>query len=133
MPTPSPIARLVERLRLAFFRSFFSLLLAAIALSEWVVSARGLTRLGLVIPPFGHLAGALAIFACNRWLVRRLRRRAGGRLVAVYTAFAFTCVFGGAFVGLAELVWALARGAVALPRLAGLPAAADFSAWHRGF
>ena len=128
----SQVARLVERLRLAFFRSFFSLLLAAIATSEWVVCARALARFGLAIPLLGHLAGALAFFAGNRWLLRRLRTHAGGRFVSVYTAFAFTCVFGGAFVGVTELAWALARGAVALPRLVGLPAFADLSPWQRG-
>jgi len=131
-PAP-PSAGLIERLRLAFFRSFFSLLIGAIALSEWVVSARALARLGVTIPVLGHVAATLVVFAFNRWLIRRMRRHGSGPLVAVYTAFAFTCVFGGALVGAAELVWLVGRGATAVAHLLGLAPAGVLAPWRGRF
>ncbi len=128
----SAVARFVEPLRLAFFRSFFALLLGAIALSEWVVGARILARAGVAIPLLGHLAGASAVFAFNRWLLRRLRTRTAGTLISFYTAVAFTCVFGGAFVGLAELGWALANGSSTVLQLTGLTRG-GLSAWQGAF
>jgi len=121
-----------ERLRLAFFRSFFSMLIGAIALSELAVSARALARLGVAIPFVGHVAGTFAVFAFNRWLLRRMRTHASGPLVAVYTAFAFTCVFGGAFLGAAELIWTLARSAAALAHVVGLAPVGALASWHGG-
>ena len=131
-PAP-PSAGLIERLRLGFFRSFFSLLIPAIALSEWVVSARALARLGVTIPALAHVAATLAVFAFNRWLIRRMRTHGSGPLVAVYTAFAFTCVFGGVLVGAAELVWLTGRGATAVAHLLGLAPAGVLAPWRGGF
>ena len=121
-----------ERLRLAFFRSFFSTLIGAIALSEWVVTARALARVGVAVPWIGHVAGALAVFAFNRWLLRRMRTHASGTFVAVYTAFAFTCVFAGVFLGAAELLWGVARGGAALAHRLGLAPADALASWRGG-
>jgi hypothetical protein len=131
--TPSSSAgRAVERLRLAFFRAFFPLLLGTIAVGEWVVVARAAARLGAALHPVAHLLGPASFFVLNRWLIRR--RRAGGRLVSAYTAFAFTCVFAAAFVGVAELVWTVARiGAAPAVQLARLVPTANLTSWTRAF
>ena len=93
----SPATHVFERLRVAFFRTFFPLLFAAIAVSEWVVVARVATRLGAAPPPLLHVLGPIAFYALNSWLVRRLRRGSSGA-VSLYVAFAFTSLFCGAFV-----------------------------------
>ena len=127
----SPAAHVFERLRVAFFRTFFPLLFAAIAVSEWVVVARVATRLAAAPPPLLHVLGPIAFYALNSWLVRRLRRGGSGA-VSLYVAFAFTSLFCGAFVAVAELVWALVRLG-AMPAVhAGLIPVADVARWDRG-
>jgi predicted MPP superfamily phosphohydrolase len=129
----SPAARAVERLRIAFFRTFFPLLFAAIAVSEWVVIARVATRLGIAPQPLLHVLGPVAFYALNSWLTRRLRAGGRGAAVSLYVAFAFTSVFCGAFVAVAELAWALARlGAIPAVH-AGLVPMADVARWDRTF
>src|SRR5437868_3302532 len=121
----SPAARIVERLQLAFFRTFFPLLFAAIAVSEWTVVARIAGRLGAAPQPLLHVIGPLAFYALNTWLIRRLRTGRSSAAVSLYVAFAFTSIFCGAFVGVAELAWALARlGAISAVHAGFVPVAA---------
>lgn len=102
----------IERLRLGFFRSFFQLLLASIAVAEWAVAAWIATQLGVDVPPVLHGAAPLAIFAANRAILAR-RRGAGpaGTLTRVYAAVAFTSVFAGLFLLLGGIVAALGDAA----------------------
>jgi predicted MPP superfamily phosphohydrolase len=129
----SPASRVLERLRVGFFRIFFPLLLAAIAASEWVVLARVATRLGVAPHPVLHLLGPVSFYAVNRWLARRLRAGGRGTLVSTYVAFAFTAVFCGAFVGIAELVWAVARLGTLPAVRAGLVPVAGVARWDQAF
>jgi predicted MPP superfamily phosphohydrolase len=102
---------LVERVRLAFFRSFFRLLIVFIAVAEWACIAWTLHALGARIPSAAHVLAPAAIFWLNRRIV--LRRRAGSSastpvaqaILRTYVAFAFTSIFGGVFLALAGLVW----------------------------
>jgi len=127
-------ARLVERFRVAFFRRFLSLLLAAIAVSEWVILVRISKRAGLTVPLSLHVLVPLGFFLVNRALSARLRELPSGRIASAYAAFAFTCVFGGVIVGVAELGWAIAKlGAVPAVRAAGLVPVAAASGWDAMF
>lgn len=95
----------------AFFRSFFSLLLVAIAASEWAVIAHVMTRLGATLPAGSFPAGLGLFFVGNRVLVQRMRAPRsprGRRLLRYYAAAAFTAVFCGVYLALVEAV----RGAV---------------------
>ena len=92
----------LERLRLGFFRSFFQLLLASIALAEWGVAAWVAGQLGARLPSVLHFVGPLVIFVCNRALLTR-RRSAASALVRGYAALAFTSVFAGAFLAVGEV------------------------------
>jgi predicted MPP superfamily phosphohydrolase len=102
---------LLERARLAFFRSFFRLLIVFIAVAEWACIAWTLRAFGIGVPRVLHLVAPLAIFALNRGIV--LSRRAGRAparpavqaLLRAYVAFAFTSVFAGLFLAAAGLVW----------------------------
>lgn len=98
-----------ERLRLGFFRVFFRLLLGAIAIGQWMVLARILARAGATIVPVQHLLGTLAFYGVNLLLTRRMRAHRSGRLLAFYTAFAFSSVFGALVIVGAELVWLVLR------------------------
>ena len=100
-----------ERLRLAFFRAFFALLLGGIALSEWAVVAWIATRLGADIPLGAHVVAPVAIYLLNRAIAPHLRSThgVGGPLMRGYARFAFTAVFCGVFLLLAALAWGLAR------------------------
>src|SRR5581483_6344094 len=109
----------MERLKRVFFRSFFRLLLVAVALGEWTCVAWVLWASGRALPAWAHVAGVVGIFAVNRWLVRHRRGahplpRAVGRLVPVYASAAFTSVFCALFLAAAGVVWGVGR-------LAGLP------------
>ncbi len=68
----------LERLRLGFFRSFFQLLLASVALAEWGVAAWVAGQFGARLPSVLHLVGPLVIFVCNRALLTRRRARGLG-------------------------------------------------------
>src|SRR5205085_1179874 len=72
-------------------------------------------------------------YALNTWLIRRLRSGRSSAAVSLYVAFAFTSIFCGAFVGIAELAWALARlGAISAVH-AGFVPVADAARWDRAF
>ncbi len=128
------LARFLERFRLTFFRWFLPLLLAAIAASEWVILVRVARRFGVAVPGGMHALAPVGLFVVNRALAARLRVAPGGRIASAYAAFAFTCVFGGVLVGVAELAWALARlGAVPAVRAAGVVPVALTSGWEPTF
>jgi len=105
------VASLVARLRLGFFRAFFSLLLVAIAAAEWAVVAWIAVRLGARIPAAAHVAAPLAIYLGNRLLAPHLRSThpALRPVMRGYAGFAFTAVFCGVFLALAGIAWTLAR------------------------
>lgn len=100
-----------ERLRLAFFRAFFALLLGGIALSEWAVVAWIATRLGAEIPLGAHVLAPVAIYVLNRPIAPHLRSTHAvlGPLLRGYARCAFTAVFCGVFLLLAALAWGLLR------------------------
>lgn len=130
----SAVADLAERLRLAFFRAFFPLLLGAIAIAEWAVMARLLGRVGIGPPFLLHLVGPALIYALNRWLATRLR--VGGRRprwLRLYTGFAFTSVFCGLFLLFAALAWGGLLSAVAMARIGGLGWHVDLASVERPF
>ena len=111
LSVPSP---LLERLRLAFFRSFFRLLVLIVAVAEWACIAWGLGRVGLAPPLAAHVLAPVAIFVLNRRILGargRRRSRFGRRLVHGYVAFAFTSVFAAIFL-LAATVTGTAGAAV---------------------
>ena len=123
-----------ERLRLGFFRVFFRLLLAAIALGQWMVIARILARAGVTVVPAHHVLGALAFYGLDLALMRRMRTRRSGRLLAVYTGIAFTSVFGALLIASAELLWLVLR--VTAPpgvALAGFVPPVDPARWQALF
>ncbi|MCC6766289.1 MAG: metallophosphoesterase [Deltaproteobacteria bacterium] len=110
--TTLPSARtsdLGERLRLGFFRVFFRLLLAAIAVGEWLVIARVLARSGIAPAPAHHALGVVGFYGVNLILARRLATRPRGPLLAAYAGFAFTSVFAALVLASAELAWTLLR------------------------
>src|SRR5689334_10010342 len=129
-PSPaSPASRALERMRVAFFRTFFPLLFVAIAAGEWTVVARAAARLGAPPPLVLHLLGPPLFYAFNVWLMRRLRVGASTAAVSVYVAFAFTSIFCAAWVAIAETAWALARLAVIPAVSAGAVPAGAVARW----
>src|SRR5947207_7962237 len=102
-------AGVVATVKRAFFRSFFRLLLAFIALAEWACVAWVLLAVGVRLPPAVHVLAPLAFFYLNRRLVVRRRSSRRGRrpladaLLRGYVAFAFTSIFCALFLGLAGL------------------------------
>ncbi len=111
----TPVASLGERVRLRFFRAFFSLLLGAIAAAEWAVAAWIAMRLGARIPFAVHVAAPLAIYFGNTAIGPYLRSTHPvlRPIMRGYAAVAFTAVFCGVFLGLAALAWGAVRlGAV---------------------
>jgi len=104
--SPSATSRdgLGERLRLAFFRAFFAILLLAIAVSEWSVVAWVLPQAGVAVPAAAHVVCPTVLWLVNRRIAgaRRAGRRGGGAL-RVYVAVAFTSVFAGVFLALTGL------------------------------
>jgi len=99
-----------ERARVAFFRAFLPLLLAAIAVAEWAVVARLLARAGLPAPWPAHLVAPPAVWVANRLIAKRLRTTTTRPAwLRAYTAFAFTSVFCGVVLLAATLVWAAIR------------------------
>lgn len=109
---PLPRPGLVERAKRAFFRSFFRLLVAFVALAEWACVAWVLAAVGVHPPLPVHVAGPLAIFALNRWVL--LRRGAARRqpvrdaFARAYVAVAFTCMFCALFLAVAGVLWGIA-------------------------
>jgi predicted MPP superfamily phosphohydrolase len=121
-PTLSVGQGLVERARVAFFRSFFRLLLVFIALAEWVCIAWVAHAFDATPPAALHvLAPAVFYFLNYRIIVRRGARRS--RLVdaaiRVYASLAFTSIFCAVLLIPAGLVWLTGTG---LASLAGIPA-----------
>jgi len=97
-----------ETAKRAFFRSFFRLLLAFIALAEWACVAWILFAVGVRPPPAVHVLAPFAFFYLNRRLVVRRRsprrpRPLGEAVLRGYVAFAFTSIFCALFLGLAGL------------------------------
>jgi predicted MPP superfamily phosphohydrolase len=111
--------REMERVKRAFFRSFFRLLLGVVALAEWACVAWTLHAVGRDVPAWLHAPAIAAVFLVNRWVVlhRRGSRpmpRLVARAVPVYASMAFTTVFCALVLAVAGVVWAVGR-------LAGLP------------
>ena len=102
---------IAERLRLGFFRAFFALLLAGIALSEWAVVAWIATRLGVEIPLAVNVLAPVAIYVLNRAIAPHLRSTHAilGPLLRGYARCAFTAVFCGVFLLVAALAWGVLR------------------------
>jgi|SRR5581483_10989875 len=118
------VHRVVEALRLAFFRSFFSLLLAAIAASEWAMLVRVLAHVRAPLPAAAHVIGPVVFWLANRAV---LRARAGGvarGAVRVYARAAFTSLFCGVFLLLTAVAAFAARlGATSVAFAVGAPLA----------
>lgn len=110
-----------ERFRLAFFRSFFTVLLLAIAAAEWAWVAWALHRFGVRVPVAVHVAVPIALYLLNRRIAVRSRRDdlPASPVLELYAAAAFTSVFAGVFLALAGLTRELLQ-------LAILPAEAAF-------
>jgi predicted MPP superfamily phosphohydrolase len=115
---PQPLG-LAERAKRAFFRSFFRLLIAFIALAEWACVAWVLVVAGLHVPRAAHLLVPVAIYFFNRWIITRTRVPAAGvaAVLRVYVPVAFSCIFCALFLALAGVLW-LPLALVAGPRLA---------------
>lgn len=102
-----------ESLRLAFFRSFFQLLVLFVGIAEWATVAWVLRACGVRLPWLGHVLGPLTVLWLNRLVLahapRLSRHRFSGAALRAYVAVAFTCVFCGLLLALAALPWAVAR------------------------
>jgi predicted MPP superfamily phosphohydrolase len=103
----------LEQFRLAFFRSFFRLVVLAIGVAEWATAAWVLAAAGVRVPWAAHALGPLAILWLNRRVLlhaaRWSRRPALGRAIRLYVGIAFTCVFCGLFLAAAAVPWAVGR------------------------
>src|SRR5262245_48041806 len=101
LPRTSAVAEPAKRV---FFRNFFRLLIGFTAIAEWSCVAWLLHVSGVRLPLPVHLAGPLAIFLLNRWVVRRRRdRRPVDALVRLYLPLAFGSIFCGLFLAVAGL------------------------------
>jgi uncharacterized protein len=106
-----------ERARVAFFRSFFRLLLLFIAAAEWGCIAWVLHALGVAVPAALHLiAPAVFYFLNRRIIVRRgaTSGRVANAVIRTYAAIAFTSVFCAVLLILAGVVWLAGGGLAAL-------------------
>jgi uncharacterized protein len=134
MPVPSFSPALAERFRLRFFRVFLRLLLGAIAVCEELIAARIVRRFGIDVVPLAHGIAMAGFYALNLALARRLRTEAAHPVIAAYAACAFTALFAGLFVALAELGWmAVAFAAPPAVRFAGVLPTADAAVWRPRF
>jgi predicted MPP superfamily phosphohydrolase len=115
-PAGNVIPLRMESLKRVFFRWFFRLLLAVIALAEWACAGWILFALGWRLPLAAHGLGVAGVFLFNRWVVAARGRfgALGVRLFRVYAATAFTSVFCAPLLAVAGVAWAAAR-------LVGLP------------
>jgi len=98
----------------AFFANFFRLLLIAITLSQWFVLWWLFPHRVRTLPLSRQLAGAALVYAANRTLALRARRRGGSRssvgpLPRLYYATAFTCLFCASFLLITGVVWVGAK------------------------
>jgi hypothetical protein len=108
--------------------------LVVIAICEAVVAVRIASRLGITVPPLGWGLVIAGFYAVNVVLAPRARAEARQPLVAGYAAVAFTALFGGMFVALAELGWTIM--AFATPpamRLAAVIPSLDAAVWRPWF
>jgi len=98
-----------ERLTLLFFYYFFRSLLVVIAIGEWACLAWLLGALGATFPTWVHVAMPAVFYVANLLIVRLPARlpRPWNRVVEGYSAYAFTSVFGFAFLLLNTLAWSL--------------------------
>jgi predicted MPP superfamily phosphohydrolase len=96
-----------ERFTRLFFYYFFRSLLVAIAIGEWAVVAWLLRASGVAVPGWLHFAMPAAFYAANLMLVRLPHKLPwpARRAVEVYTAYAFTSVFGFAFLLFNTAAW----------------------------
>lgn len=121
---------LVERLKRAFFRSFFALLIGWVAAGEWLCAAWILFVLGWRVPLVVHVVAPLAIFVLNRRLITRRSRARRSRWMRAYTAIAFTCIFCALLLVASGILWAAGAGAATLVGWlapGSLPAGAGFA------
>ncbi len=98
----------LERAQRLFFRHFFRLLLFAIAVGEWACGAWLAAAAGAHLPGWTHVVGPLIVWLVNfsvMKLVRRHPMRWQHRGVRLYAAFAFTSVFGFAFLLFNTAAW----------------------------
>lgn len=94
-----------------FWKNFFSILLAAVAVAQWSCGTWLLAGLaGTVLPRWAHVVGPLAVYTLNRAILARPLPPPGVRLRLrrVYTAVAFTSLFGAALLLLTTLLSGLA-------------------------
>lgn len=112
-----PRGGLVERAKLAFFRSFFRLLLGFVALAEWATVAWVLRACGVAVPAVLHLLVPVGIYVLNGRLILSPAARGplAARLVRGYVACAFTAIFCALLLAGAGLLWS--AGALAAPHL----------------
>ncbi len=100
-----------------FWRNFFALLLIFVAIAQWAcVAWLAASLFGLRVPTWAHVVAPFFIYVLNRWIVRRpvSPGSIGLRLRRGYTAFAFTSLFGFLVLILVAVLYAGARGALAL-------------------
>jgi len=102
------VRSLVEAGSQFVFRHFFRLLLPAAAAAEWICLWHVAEALGASPPPAVHAAGVLGLCGLNAALARaaRTRQRSGWQRAAIraYAAFAFTAMFGAAYLIAAAVI-----------------------------
>jgi len=103
-----------------FWSHFFSILLAFVALAEWICTAWVAVHVLGLSPGWPiHLTAPLLIYVLNRWVlgarsrVSRLRRRSDV-IRRVYTGVAFASIFGTVFLALVGALWGTAWAGVQL-------------------
>lgn len=98
-----------ERFTRLFFYYFFRFLLVCIAIAEWACIAWMLAVAGVRVPGWLHVAMPVSFYVANAFLVRLPHRlpTPWRQTVSFYTAYAFTAVFGFAFMGLNTAAWTL--------------------------
>lgn len=104
---PADVHRVLERLKLAFFRSFFRLLVAFVAVAEWASVAWVLFVAGVRVPAIVHVFAPCAIYLLNGRILRRQSpaHPLGEAAQRGYVAVAFTSIFCALFLALAGIVW----------------------------
>ena len=121
-----------ERFKRIFFYYFFRSLLILIAIGEWACIAWLLGQAGVEFPTWVHVLMPVVFYVTNTLIVRLPHKlpRPLGRAVEFYTAFAFTSVFGFAFLLVNTVAWTAVgiltegmswAGGPQLASLAGLP------------
>jgi predicted MPP superfamily phosphohydrolase len=106
---------------LSFFGNAFDLLFFATSMAQWVVLWWVVPRVVNSFPLALQMAGPLALYGMNRWLMARTQRRGRARLPVsrwqrVYYAVAFTSLFCAGFLLCIGTLWGVAKlflGAIA--------------------